>query len=124
MVIVVQEVQTKKDKPAYDINKWLFTKSDIKEDELIRYLKAQVLILDVNEEFDILKWWKGNSKEYPILCHMALDVFSIPAMSVEPERVFSESVLFNAKLTSSCKLTLTDGRNKLKTDAVEAVECL
>ena len=32
--------------------------------------------------------------------------------------------MYNRDLTSSCELTLTDGRNRLKTDAMEAVECL
>jgi|GraSoiStandDraft_16_1057320.scaffolds.fasta_scaffold901338_2 hypothetical protein len=32
--------------------------------------------------------------------------------------------LVNSELIGSCKLTLTDGRNRLKTDIVEAVECL
>lgn len=44
---------------------------------------------------------------------MALDVLAIPAMSVEVERVFS-----------STGLLITDRRNRLKDDIVEAVECM
>ena len=48
-------------------------------------MKVQLLVLENQEEFDILKWWKGNALEYPTLARMAIDIFSIPAMSVEPE---------------------------------------
>ena len=44
---------------------------------------------------------------------MGLDIFSIPSMSADPERLFS-----------SCKHTLTDTRNQLRSDALEALECL
>ena len=45
---------------------------------------------------------------------MALDIFSIPAMSADPERLFSSS-----------KLVLKDTRNRLKSDdALEALERL
>ena len=44
---------------------------------------------------------------------MALDILAIPAMSAEVERVFS-----------STGLLITDRRNRLKNDVVEAVECL
>ena len=44
---------------------------------------------------------------------MALDILSIPAMSADPERLFS-----------SAKLCLTDLRNKLGMDILEAFECL
>ena len=63
-----------------------------KEDELTCYLKAPLLFLgtaEANDGFDLLKGWKGNTKEYPTLARIAFDIFSVPAMSVEPERVFS-----------------------------------
>ena len=44
---------------------------------------------------------------------MALDLLSIPAMSAEVEWVFS-----------STGLMVTDRRNRLKEDAIEAVECM
>ena len=61
-------------------------------DELTRYLNAAVLILEneaADDTFDPLEWWKGNAVEYPTLARIAFNVFSIPSMSVEPERVFS-----------------------------------
>ena len=44
---------------------------------------------------------------------MALDLLSIPAMSAEVERLFS-----------SCKITITDRRNQIGIDSVEAIEGL
>jgi len=42
-----------------------------------------------NKEFDILAWWKANQGEYPILSRIAIDLYAIPGMSAEVERVFS-----------------------------------
>jgi hypothetical protein len=44
---------------------------------------------------------------------MALDFLSIPGMSAEPERLFSHT-----------KITITDRRNRLGSDTIEALECL
>jgi hypothetical protein len=44
---------------------------------------------------------------------MALDILSIPAMSAEPERLFS-----------GAKITISDRRCRLKTPIIQALECL
>jgi hAT family dimerisation domain. len=44
---------------------------------------------------------------------MALNLLSIPAISAEPERLFS-----------SYKITVTDRRNKLLVKVIKALECL
>jgi hypothetical protein len=44
---------------------------------------------------------------------MALDIHSIPAMPTRVERLFSQ-----------CKIVLSDRRNKVQIDGLEAVECL
>jgi hAT family C-terminal dimerisation region len=44
---------------------------------------------------------------------MAFDILSIPTMSAEPERLFS-----------SAKITITDRRNRLGIESIEAIECL
>lgn len=38
-----------------------------------------------------LEWWldPARKKDYPRLYYMAVDILSIPAMSAEPERIFS-----------------------------------
>jgi hAT family C-terminal dimerisation region len=60
---------------------------------------------------DPLNWWKEHKTDYPILARMAFDIFSIPAMSSEIERVFS-----------SAKKLVTDERNCLGSEVVEACE--
>ena len=61
---------------------------------------------------DRLQWWIDHEADYPTLAKMAFDFFSIPAMSSECERVFSQS-----------KKTITDERNRLGTNTVAAIEC-
>ena len=50
---------------------------------------------------------------YPNLSVMALDILSIPAMSTEPERLFS-----------GAGITVTERRNRLDAETIEALECL
>jgi hAT family C-terminal dimerisation region len=58
-------------------------------------------------------WWLAPEQQaiYPNLSKMALNLLSIPAMSAAPERLFS-----------SCKITITDRRNKLSVKVI--LECL
>ncbi|OWT42367.1 BED zinc finger domain-containing protein [Pochonia chlamydosporia 170] len=62
-----------------------------------------------------LTWWveETQQKTYPNLSKMAVDILSIPAMAAEPERLFS-----------GAKITITDRRNRMGSDVVEALECL
>ncbi|KAK4077565.1 hypothetical protein Purlil1_12327 [Purpureocillium lilacinum] len=60
---------------------------------------------------DPLEWWTKHQLEYPILYSMALDLFSIPGMSAECERVFSQA-----------KKMITDERNGLAPEVVEAYQ--
>ncbi len=60
-----------------------------------------------------LEWWKAHRQEYPRLSQIALDLFSIPMISVECERVFS-----------SAKTLITDRRNGLKEDIIKAYTLL
>ena len=77
------------------INVLQFDNADKKENKLTWYLKAQLL--------DILKWWQGNALEYSTLARIAIDIFSISAMSVESEWVFNgytskKELLINSKM--------------------------
>jgi hypothetical protein len=78
-------------------------------DELDRWMAEPVEPLVT----DIIAFWKAKKGAYPQLSQMALELYSIPAMSAEVERIFS-----------SAKLLLTDQRASLKEDAIEANECL
>ena len=63
---------------------------------------------------------------------MAIDILSIPAMSSEPERVFSRLVVVKIvswnivliKLYTSSKLLLSNCQNRLGDDIIEACECV
>ena len=64
---------------------------------------------------DAIAWWlePTQQKNFPTLSKMDMDYLSIPGMSAEPERLFS-----------STKMTITDRRNRLRSDIIEALECL
>ena len=71
---------------------WRYGKHNTDETELDRYLKTSLLCLkgeEANKKVDPLQWWKGNTVEYLTLAHIACELYSIPAMSVEPKQVFS-----------------------------------
>ncbi|KAM0742705.1 hypothetical protein ACQRIT_002882 [Beauveria bassiana] len=62
-----------------------------------------------------LEWWcrEEQGMEYPRLHQMALDVLSVPAMSDDPERVFS-----------CTRRTISWGRARLSADTIEELQCL
>ena len=62
-----------------------------------------------------IDWWKEESQQeaYPDLSRWAIDILSIPAMSDEPERLFSRA-----------NNTLDEGRVQLLPDTVQALECI
>ena len=76
--------------------------------ELDLFQKRPIFAEDLDVA-DPLEWWNRHQLEYPILYRMALDLFSIPGMSSECERVFSQA-----------KKMITDERNRLSPETVEA----
>lgn len=63
---------------------------------------------------DVLGWWTAEPQRtrWPDLSRFAIEVLSIPAMSDEPERIFS-----------GARRTISWERASLKPDIVEATEC-
>ena len=63
----------------------------------------------------IISWWMDTTQRlrFPLLSAMAIDIFSIPAMSSEAERVFSGT-----------KHTISDERASLHIITIEALESL
>ncbi|KAM3519814.1 hypothetical protein MY4038_009658 [Beauveria bassiana] len=64
------------------------------------------------EDLDVtspLERWSRHQAEYPVLYRMAVDLFSIPGMSAECERIFSQT-----------EKMITDERNRLSPETVEA----
>ena len=62
-----------------------------------------------------LDWWLHDEQweSWPQLSQMAIDILSIPAMSTEPERVFSEA-----------QRTISWDRMQLEQEIIEKIECL
>lgn len=60
-----------------------------------------------------IAWWRDRQDEYPSLSQMAFDMFSIPAMSAECERIFSLA-----------KLIITTQRHSMNEATLEAIMCL
>ncbi|EKG09031.1 HAT domain-containing protein [Macrophomina phaseolina MS6] len=61
---------------------------------------------------DPLAWWRSEGVQYPILQRMAFDIYSIPAMSAEPERIFSHT-----------RRIISDERTRLSDDTIETEIC-
>lgn len=99
-------------------------------DEYDIWEKEQAIMVTGSNEFDrfingdpiplpkgqtSLQWWLEPAQRlaYPSLSRMAIDVLSIPAMSAEPERVFS-----------GARRTISWQRMRLGVKIIEAGECL
>lgn len=79
-------------------------------DKLTRYLNEPV-IDDPKGKFHPIDWWRANKQRFPVLSHMAFDILSVPAMSAETERFFSD-----------CKLTITSQRMRMTATTLEAIQ--
>ena len=96
--------------------KWMASKrggAQDTSDELDRYLSEPLLM--GSDNISAIEWWllPEQRQRLPLLSKMAIDIYSIPSMSSEPERVFSGS-----------KHTITDQRCRLNIETIELLECL
>ena len=78
--------------------------------DLDKYLENANIPLEDN--FDILNWWKTNGSTYPVLQQVARDILSIPISTVPSESAFSTS-----------GRVLDPYRSRLLPQAVEALMC-
>jgi hypothetical protein len=64
---------------------------------------------------DVLAWRQDPVRraQYPLLSQFAVEIYSIPPMSDEPERVFSGG-----------RRTISWERSSLNPDTIEVIECL
>lgn len=62
---------------------------------------------------DPIQYWLLRRRQYPRLSRMAIDLFSVPAMPSEPERIFS---LAGQMVTTQ--------RGWLKADLIGAAQCI
>lgn len=93
-----------------DLFSWRHNAPTVASDEYEIYCLEPPLeyVLDPN----LINEWRRLEVRFPILAKLALDILSIPAMSAECERVFS-----------SAKHLLSDSRNSLIPETIEALEC-
>ena len=100
-------------KPPNEFLQWIQDKEDdtTTRDEYLRYC-ALPQVPGVTQGY---KWWlePTQQKNFLYLSKMAIDILSIPAMSADPERLFS-----------GAKITISDRRNRLGIYTIEALECL
>jgi hypothetical protein len=68
----------------------------------------------IEDADDVISYWAGkrNDPRLKDLARMALEILSIPALSNEPERVFS-----------GAKITISDRQSCLGDHIIEALEC-
>lgn len=98
------------------------------EDSFQAWFKAQAAQPSIGDEYarycalpqiftslQAYQWWLEPQQQigYPNLSKLALDILSIPGMSDEPERLFSDA-----------KSLLTERRNKMGMELIEYIECL
>jgi hypothetical protein len=83
------------------------------EDALVKWLSTKPHTLPEGETLGQFWLRARKQKSTNRLARMALDMLSIPAMSSDCERVFSQA-----------KLLITGQRHRLKPDIVEATQCL
>lgn len=83
----------------------------VSQDEYEDYISEQPYAISVSS----LQWWSQDQqrKRWPRLSLMAMDILSIPAMSDEPERVFS-----------GARRTISWERMQFGPESIEKVECL
>lgn len=77
--------------------------------------EKSTVLEDIDKLDSVIAWWRDPAQKsrFPFLYRMAIDIFSIPAMSSEPEHVFSGT-----------KNTISDNRASLNMETIEATQCL
>lgn len=98
-----------KAKAKRDFSEWENQHVDFEshEDEVTMYISQRHVMED---DRDLLGWWKINSVVYPKLARCARSVLCVPASSSSSERVFS-----------AAGLTMEQRRTALKPATVDAI---
>ncbi|KAL3840759.1 hypothetical protein ACJIZ3_025350 [Penstemon smallii] len=86
------------------------TTSQLSKTELDQYLEES--LLPRVHEFDVIGWWKLNSRKYPTLSKMARDILSIPVCTVPAASVFD-----------TVRKEMDSYRCSLRPETVEALIC-
>uniref|UniRef100_A0A803LLV0 Transposase n=1 Tax=Chenopodium quinoa TaxID=63459 RepID=A0A803LLV0_CHEQI len=63
--------------------------NSFKKSEVDEYLEEGYLMIDGNEKFDPVEWWKEKSTKYRVLSRLAVDILAVPITTVASEATFS-----------------------------------
>ncbi|KAJ3687309.1 hypothetical protein LUZ61_016473 [Rhynchospora tenuis] len=80
--------------------------------ELEEYLTEALDETGLDDEFDILAWWRLKVPKYPVLSRLTRDILAVPASTVASESTFSNS-----------GRTLSPFRSCLNDESMEALIC-
>ncbi|KAJ3691444.1 hypothetical protein LUZ61_020608 [Rhynchospora tenuis] len=80
--------------------------------ELEEYLTQPLDLASMDDDFDILAWWKLKVPKYPIMAKMARDILAVPISTVASESTFSIA-----------GRTLSPVRSSLSDESLEALIC-
>ncbi|KAJ1688097.1 hypothetical protein LUZ63_019487 [Rhynchospora breviuscula] len=80
--------------------------------ELDQYLSEPLDSCNLDDDFDILSWWKLKSPKYPVLSRLARDILAVPISTVASESTFS-----------TAGRTLSPTRSSLNDESIEALVC-
>ena len=83
-----------------------------KSSKLVSYLDCDT-VSQLDDSFDILKWWHEHKLTYPILSIMAKDVLTAPVSIISSESTFS--------MTGRI---IEEQRRRLKPETVEWLTCV
>jgi hAT family C-terminal dimerisation region len=86
--------------------------SETVKSELEEYLVEALNDAGLDEEFDILAWWKFKVPKYSVLSRLTRDILTVPASTMASESRFSTS-----------GRTLSAVRNSLNDESIEALIC-
>ncbi|KAJ1696739.1 hypothetical protein LUZ63_005251 [Rhynchospora breviuscula] len=80
--------------------------------ELEEYLTEPLDLASMDDDFDILAWWKLKVPKYPIMAKMTRDILAVPISTVASESTFS-----------SAGRTLSPVRSSLSDESLQALIC-
>jgi hAT family C-terminal dimerisation region len=65
--------------------------TEITKSELDQYLDDPLDETSLDDDFDILTWWKLKSQIYPVMAKLTRDILAVPISTMASESTFSTS---------------------------------
>ncbi|XP_017979603.1 PREDICTED: zinc finger BED domain-containing protein RICESLEEPER 2 isoform X1 [Theobroma cacao] len=113
-------LQKKKRGLSSDFKKYRESRCTEQKTDLDKYLSQELVDDedDDDDEFNILDWWKSNSRKFPVLSHLAHDVLAIPISTATSKSAFNtgrcELDAYRGSLTSKVVQSLVCARDWLR----------